>query len=287
MISLGGDDMRRKLIPFILIMLFILCACSGRSGGISFFSESDVVLSTADIIEEKEPERDGYGRLKCFETKLQQYPAMVGWITVPNTIIDYPVVQGTDNDYYLSHDYKGDESRNGAVYVDFRAHVGLEDTTRNVVIHGHHMKSGVMFANITRYDDPDFYRQNPVIRFDSIYHEGEWLVFAEMKIDAYGGKDGFPTFDFMQCHFNDDAAFMTFVNDVRAHSVYDTYELIDVTADDNILTMSTCSYEFDDCRTVLVARRLRKGEKAPDMSAVKFAENPIMPPAWGNWEGHL
>ena len=279
--------MKKRLIPFLVCALLLLSSCATLSddtvSASDAVSEGDMVI---EVVPEQESERDAQGRLKYYTTMLGQYPNMVGWLTVPNTIIDYPVVQGADNDYYLSHDYKNDENRNGAVYVDFRAHIGLTDTSRCVVIHGHHMRSGIMFQNIIRYDDPEFYVSNPVIKFDSIYNPGQWLIFAEMKIDAYGGENGMPTFNFMRFNFEDDNDFMSFVSDIRAHSVYDTTSLVDVTAEDELLILSTCSYEFDDCRTVLAARRLRYGE-TPDLTGVTFAENPIMPPAWGAWEGHL
>lgn len=279
--------MKKRLIPLLVAALLTLSACATLDS--NDVSATDAVSSgdmVVEVVQEQELERDSHGRLKYYAAMLEQYPNMVGWITVPNTIIDYPVVQGQDNDYYLTHDYKNDENRNGAVYVDFRARIGLNDTSRCVVIHGHHMRSGIMFQNIIRYDDPEFYAANPVIKFDSIYNPGEWLIFAEMKIDAYGGEDGMPTFNFMQFNFDSDEDFMSFVSDIRAHSVYDTSSLVDVTASDQLLILSTCSYEFDDCRTVLAARRLRFGE-TPDLTGVTFAENPIMPPAWGSWEGHL
>ena len=110
-----------------------------------------------------------------------------------------------------------------------------------------------------------------------------------MKIDAYGGENGMPTFNFMKSSFEDDEDFMQYVSDIRARSVYDTTDIVDVTAEDNIITMSTCSYEYDNFRTVLVARRLRPDESAVsfDFSSLDFSEECIMPPVWGEWEGSL
>ncbi len=281
----------KRLILSVLILsiIFSLCACSGNVGSQTVISDSDAFLSSDTDTPAAEPLRNENGVLLSFLPMLEQYPDMVGWITVPGTIIDYPVVQGYDNDYFLTHDYKGDENRNGAIYLDFRVRFDYGNISRNVVIHGHHMKSGVMFANLVKYDDPDFFRQNPIVRFDSMYEDSLWVIFAIMKIDAYGGEDGMPTFDFMQCDFADDGEFMEYVGEIRARSIYDTFDIVDVSESDSIITMSTCSYEYDDFRTVLVARRLRPDETSLsfDFSSLDFSEECIMPPVWGEWEGSL
>ncbi len=280
----------KKLIPVLVLILLIMCACSQNVGRQTIVSEADAVtLSSSDTSEEKEPLRDENGVLLSYSTLLSQYPYMVGWITVPGTIIDYPVVQCDDNNYFLTHDYKCEESKNGAIYLDFLVDFTRDEISRNVVIHGHHMKSGVMFANLTKYDDIEFLKSNPIVRFDSLYEENEWVIFAMMKIDAYGGENGMPTFNFMKSSFASDEDFAQYIADIRARSVYDTFDIVDVNAADSIITMSTCSYEYNDFRTVLVARRLRpdESEKSFDFSSLSFAKECIMPPVWGEWTGSL
>ncbi len=277
----------KKLLPFVLIILiFILCACSGNVGRQSIVTPSDTVSPSDTVTAESVPERDENGVLLSYSTLLRQYPYMVGWITVPGTIIDYPVVQCDDNNYFLTHDYKCEESKNGAIYLDFLVDFEYGNISRNVVIHGHHMKSGVMFANLVKYDDPEFLKANPIVKFDSLYEENEWVIFAMMKIDAYGGEDGMPTFNFMKSSFADDSDFAQYLADIRARSVYDTFGIVDVNEQDSIITMSTCSYEYDDFRTVLVARKVRPGETF-DFSSLRFSDKCIMPPVWGEWTGSL
>ena len=271
----------------MLSLLLVFCACSLNVGSQSVVSsEGTETLSSTDAVQDTSPERDENGVLLSFLPLLEQYPDIVGWITVPGTIIDYPVVQGEDNNYYLTHDYKGDENRNGAIYLDYRVNFEYGNISRNVVIHGHHMKSGIMFANLIKYDDPEFYKENHIVRFDTLYDESQWVIFAVMKIDAYGGEDGMPTFNFMKTEFDSDEAFAEYIADIRAHSVFDTYDIVSVTENDPIITMSTCSYEYDDFRTVLVARQVKKGESF-DFSSLSFAKECIMPPVWGEWQGSL
>ncbi len=276
----------KKLLPYLLLVLILLCACSHNVGRQSIVSQTDVYAASSSDSGEAAPLRDKNGVLLAYSSLLAQYPYMVGWITVPGTIIDYPVVQCGDNNYFLTHDYKCEESKNGAIYLDFLVDFERDNVSRNVVIHGHHMKSGVMFANLVKYDDPDFLKANPIVRFNSLYEENDWVIFALMKIDAYGGKDGMPTFNFMKSSFKDDEDFIDYVSDIRAHSVYDTFDIVDVNADDTIITMSTCSYEYDNFRTVLAARKVRPGETF-DFSSLDFSDECIMPPVWGEWKGSL
>ncbi len=272
--------MKRIAVYLSLVLIFLLCSCSAQVGGQYVVSDSDSEGTVENTVV------DENGELLYFASLLEQYPDIVGWITVPGTVIDYPVVQGSDNEYYLTHDYKGDENRNGAIYLDCRVTFGQDGISRNAVIHGHNMRSGVMFENLTRYDDPEFFKRNYAVRFDTLYEKSEWVIFAVMKIDAYGGENNMPTFDFLITDFENDEAFFDYVSDIRAHSVYDTTDIVTVTEKDRIITMSTCSYEYENFRTVLVARQIHEGESF-DFSALDFAKECIMPPAWGEWQGTL
>ncbi len=241
-------------------------------------------------VEEEEVQRDSQNRLVAFTDLVEKYPDTIGWITVPNTDINYIVVQdkdGKNNDYYLKHDFEGDSNRNGAIFGDYRLNIEYGVKQPNIVIYGHHMKSGLMFNNLIKYDDIAFYKQNPVISFDTIYEEGQWVIFALLKIDAKE-NNGTPSFNFMKLGdaLDDPMNFQAFINDIRAHSVIDTNAAIAVTTDDELLTLSTCSYEHDDYRTVVVARKVRANETI-DVSEVTWAESPIMPKSWGKWKGSL
>lgn len=242
--------------------------------------------------------------LLSFKDLIAQNSDTYGWVTVPNTTdsaIDYVVVKGTDNNYYLKHDFDGNSNRNGTVFADYRLEPGYGVRQPNTIIYGHHMRSGKMFKNLIEYDNLEFYKKTPVIRFDTIYDEAQWVIFAYMKIDANGNV----SFNYMRVDHDyadtdndgvketrvDDLAdplrFAAFINDVRKHSVYDTTDIIDVNENDELLMLSTCSYEHENYRTVVVARKLREGETYVDVSGVKWAENPVMPSSWGKWKGSL
>jgi nicotinamide-nucleotide amidase len=243
----------------------------------------DAVTNAADngiwtSIETYDPERAEDGTLKSFGNLLAINKDVVGWIKVPNTIIDYPVVQGTDNDYYLKHDINRKSDKNGTIFADYKCVFSLETPPKNTILYGHHMRSGVMFENLLKYDKVDFYRQNPVIRFNSKYQEGEWVIFSIMKINTL--KEHGEPFNFMRTDFAGDEDFLNYVEEIRLRSTIETRAQIDILPTDEILTLSTCSYEYSDFRTVLVARKIREGESLIDVSGVVKATNPLMPKVW-------
>lgn len=249
--------------------------------------------TTGEADEVQVVERLEDGTLKSFEALLNLNEDITGWITVPNTVIDYPVVQyPNDVEYnaehgeyfYLHRDIYKNYDKNGTIFAYYGCTFDQGTVSRNTILFGHHMRSGIMFANLLKYDalksgGIEFYRQNPVIRFDTKYDEAEWVIFSVMKLNTLA-EHGEP-FLFIRADFENDQDFENYIADVRARSIIDTYDCIDVNANDVLLTLSTCSYEYDEFRTVIVARRIRNNETSIDVSSAKVAENPVMPDVWG------
>ena len=237
-------------------------------------------------------ERMEDGTLKSFESLLKLNKDIIGWITVPSTVIDYPVVQYPDDVaynekhgeyYYLHRDISGEYDKNGTIFAYHDCQFDVGTVSRNTILFGHHMRSGIMFANLLKYDvyksgGLSFYKQNPVIRFDTKYDEGEWVIFSVMKLNTLT-KHGEP-FLFIRSTFENDQDFENYIAQVRARSIIDTYSCIDVNSTDELLTLSTCSYEYDEFRTVIVARRIRDNETSIDVSSASVATDPVMPDVW-------
>lgn len=172
----------------------------------------------------------------------------VGWITIDGTNIDYPVMQTVDNpNYYLKHSFEKEYSDYGVPYVQGNCDLATAD---NVVIYGHHMKDGSMFADLCKYTDEDFYRAHPIIRFDTLTGYGEYEIIAVFKTTAT--DSGFPYQRFVNAQ--DSAAFDAYIAECKALSLYE----IEATADygDRLITLSTCEYSRTNGRMVIVAKRI-------------------------------
>lgn len=159
----------------------------------------------------------------------------IGWLQIPNTTVDYPVVRSDDTDYYLSHTFTGQKSYIGTLFsllkTDFQA------PSRNIAIYGHHIRSNaqVMFSPLTDYKEQSFYADHATFCLDTLYHAAAYKVFAVLNMR---NGDWEPSI----ADFNSDAEFLAFVNRAKTLSLYDTN--VGVKATDRILTLITCDRSF-------------------------------------------
>lgn len=176
---------------------------------------------------------------------------LVGWLTIEGMAIDYPVMQNEDDEYYLHHDYYGDDSRYGCLYVRGTADIHTPDT--NFVIYGHNMKDGAMFGDLDLYREESFYREHSTISFDTLYEERSYEIIAVFLSQVYDPEeDVFKYYQFY--HAETQEEFDYFYDSIKEASLYDT----GVTAEfgDTFLTLSTCAYHVRDGRLVVVVKRL-------------------------------
>ena len=187
---------------------------------------------------------------------------IVGWIKVNETPIDYPVLWHKEDDmnsqYYLNHNYKNEYDSYGSVFLDYRCKNGTD--CKNVVLHAHHMNDGSMFGNLMNYGGTtgnlDFYKKVPVIEFDTPQANGKYKIISVFKTNTLSSHGEF--FNYMIGDFQNEKDFMNYVYNVRIRSLFNCP--VTVNEDDELLTLSTCSYEFTNFRTVVVARKVRIGE---------------------------
>lgn len=187
---------------------------------------------------------------------------LVGWITVPNTAIDHPVMQSEDNEFYLRHDFHKEYLRRGTIYMDYRN--DAENFNKNTILYGHNYLDSTMFSDLEKYKDAEFYKTAPVITFNTIYKDYKWKVFAVFLTTASANLDNGYVFNYIY-PFMTDSSFAEFVAEVDKRSLYHTG--VDVLPTDKILTLSTCTRDMDlsprkqeDARCVVMARLVREGD---------------------------
>ena len=286
-------DVLRKVIVLIAIIAFITAACylvnqlwqdfqnKSDTDEIQSIAHRDTRDATDDEAAttadgEKLPEED-WAALKKINKEI------VGWITLKGTPINYPVLwhKGDDESYqyYLSHSYKNEYSDYGSIFLDYRSKQGTD--SKNVILHGHNMLNGSMFHEITNYAsgysfnaDLNYYKKHSVITFNTPDGDAKWKVISVFKTSTLFEHGEF--FNYMQGEFNSDAEFMNFVYNVRIRSMFNIP--VTVNKDDQLLTLSTCSYEFKNFRTVVVARKVRPGEdETVDVKKATVNDYPLYP----------
>lgn len=181
---------------------------------------------------------------------------MVAWINIPDTKIDYPVMwTPRDENYYLYRAFDGSEDKNGSLILDTDS--SLEPLTTDLIIHGHNMKSGAMFGNLTDYEDSSYWKDHKYISLYTEECERRYEVIAVFRSQVYKKSDQvFKFYKFFQADTEEE--FDDFYQNIKEMSLYDT----GVTAEfgDHFLTLSTCVYHVENGRFVVVAKEIESGD---------------------------
>jgi len=182
----------------------------------------------------------------------RKYPDFIGWLMIPGTNIDYPVMQTMgDEEYYLRRDIDGNYNTAGTLFLDTSGNASIP--TDNNIIYGHNMKAGTMFHSLPDYADEDFYKEHKTFYFDTVFGEGTYEIIAAFRTEVQDeGAEGFRYYEFFQAENEED--FDSYVENVKKLTPYQ----IDTTATygDKLVTLSTCSYHTDEGRFVVVGKRV-------------------------------
>jgi len=205
--------------------------------------KEDVELADDPV---QEPEE-----LTAFEKYADVYAQnsdLVGWISIPGTRIDYPVMQTKDNpNFYLKHAFDKSYSSYGVPYMQENCDIGISD---NLVLYGHHMNNGSMFSDLCKYESEDFYREHKTIRFDTLTQQGEYEIVAVFKTVAYS-SEGFRYYDFVNAENEDE--FNAYIEKCKELALYETG--VNAEYGDRLITLSTCEYSAQNGRLVVVAKK--------------------------------
>ncbi len=163
----------------------------------------------------------------------------VGWLYVDGLVINYPVVQTDNNDYYLDRTFYGQSNSSGCLFLDYRNDPKCKDL--NTIIYGHAMKTGAMFGFLGHYAWPGFFEENKYIVY--VTEDGPYLitVFSAYNVSA--------TSDAWRVEFDGEADYAEWLSKIKAAS--EVYSPITPTTEDKIATLSTCSFKFDNARFVV------------------------------------
>ena len=187
-------------------------------------------------------------RLKEYRKLYEQNPDFIGWLRIEGTNIDYPVMQSgkEDPEFYLDHDFNKAYSVYGVPFADTACRIGKSN---NVIIYGHHMTSETMFHEIVYYEDPDFFKDHRRIIFDTLESEGEYEVIAVFRFDT-----DHESFRFNRYTDMDMTEYAEFMKCVHERELYNTG--LDAVYGDQLLTLSTCDYFYNNGRFVVVAKEV-------------------------------
>ena len=185
------------------------------------------------------------------EELYDKYKNVVAWIEIPNTNINYPVVQAEDNDYYLDHTYKKTYSSRGSIFLD--KDVSFERPSDNFLVYGHRSKSGTMFEGLLQYENESFYQSHKIINFSTLEEDAEYEILAVFRSKVYNKSDigVFRYYFFINAENEDE--YNSFISNAKKSSIYETG--VNASYGEQLLTLSTCAYHTKDGRFVVVAKK--------------------------------
>jgi len=219
--------------------------------------KQDAAVQTAqqELVQSEEQSKETAVMLPKFTQLYEENPDFTGWLRIPGTKIDYPVMtRSGDNNYYLDKNFEQQHDKNGLLILDYRN--DIENTAgvpQNFIIYGHNMRTGVMFGTLKNYKEKTFCDEHRTIRFDTLYEESEYRVVAAMLSGvAYEDEDVFRYYDAIDTSTEEN--FNVFRENVLGNAIYTTEETLEY--GDTCLILSTCDNYKEDGRFVLVAKKV-------------------------------
>lgn len=182
----------------------------------------------------------------------QENTDVKGWVCIEDTKINYPILQTTNNDYYLTHNYKKEKSSYGSIFIN--SNCNIKNQNSNVIIYGHDMKDGQMFQDLIKYQDKAFYEQHPIIKIATEESEQDYEIICIFKSRIFyeDEKNVFRFYRYFD--FENENKYNEYINNCKKIQLYDTGKT--ATYGEQLITLVTCEYSQENGRMVVVAKKI-------------------------------
>jgi len=269
------DKKNEKIIAMIMSIIAVICIIGAVYYGYKIIHEQYIYKESQEEIDDLKCMLDLSGQeemkehalldigpnksiLKKYRKVYEENNDFIGWITIPGTQLDYPVMQKDDNDYYLKHGFDKGDSEIGIPFMDMRNDWEMPDD--NLIIYGHNLKNGNMFGSLKNYLDKEYYKQHPVIHFDTLYEKAKYeIVYVGLSRAANKNEDVFRYYEFINAENEDD-----FKVTMKEFKKLESYSIgKKVQWGDKLITLSTCSKHVENGRLIVVARKIVAENSVP------------------------
>ncbi|HAT4246471.1 class B sortase [Clostridium perfringens] len=241
----------KKILSLILLIIIFFCAMKIYQKRLGYYTDSRdydnlrALSPLSDSSINKNPEEHNQDAES--EKNLKNInPDYRFWIKVEGTNIDFPVVQGEDNDFYLHHNFNKEKSFSGSIFVD--SENNLNDDS-NIVVYGHNMRNDTMFAQIKHFKNENFFNAN---KYVTLYRDGKKSKFEIFSVYQENAKD---LESEIKINFSNKDEYEKYLKGQEEKSLFKR-EGIDLNSNDRILTLITCGYDFVNARIVVVAKEI-------------------------------
>ena len=249
-----------KKMQIIIFVLALICFLGSAGYLGKYFLERHASKQNMDDVKSLLVEETGTSETKTDENDIlikysqlhKENPDFAGWIQIPDTTIDYPVMYvKDDNETYLHANFKKEYDAGGVPFID--GYCSLEPVSDNLIIYGHHMNDNSMFQPLMNYKDKKFCDAHQTIRFDTLKETGTYTVISVISARALAeGEEGFRYYGHLD--FSDETDFNNYMTNIRQLQLYDTGET--AVFGDRLITLSTCEYSQEDGRLAVIAKKV-------------------------------
>lgn len=247
---------KRGIVDYVLLFFIFCCLVALAAGPVRSCRQKDEMerlralaerestqapsAETEPVTEESTVPETEYVSPINFEELRAVNADVIAWVTVPGTNIDYPVVQAADNETYLKKTFEGGTSVAGSIFLDCDSDSDMMG--RHSILYGHHMKNKTMFSDLIKFKDEEFFKQNR----DIIIYTPEREIRLKTIAALYGDSDG----EKRRTSFKSQETFEAYIDKMTAEC---PYRDLPEAGTERLYSFVTCSYEFDDARTILYA----------------------------------
>lgn len=235
---------KRIILVLIFIIVFVIATYTYNKNN-NDNALNEIVIDKTNITSEKTE------RMLQVEELKKENEDIIGWLEIPNSNINFPVVQGTDNQYYMTHTYKKENSKDGSVFLD--KDYNWNPPSSNLLLYGHNNKNGKMFQELLEYKEESYYKEHPTIKFTTVSEDSEYEILSVFLSRVYykNENDVFRYYYFINAE--NEEQYNYYIEESKKVSLYDTGKTAKF--GEQLLTLSTCEYSQEDGRFVIVAKR--------------------------------
>lgn len=265
------DRKKEKIIAAVMMAVAVICIIGAVRYGYNIVHEQHIYEESQeeidnlkimlDIDEDSVGSGDelyvslniGSGKsiLRKYRKIYEKNNDFIGWLTIPGTQLDYPVMQADNNDYYLTHGFDREKSEIGIPFLDMRNN--WENADDNLIIYGHNLKNGNMFGSLKNYLNKEYYEKYPIIQFDTLYEKAKYeIIVVGLSRVANSNEDVFRYYEFFNAESSRE--FKYAIQEMKKLECYSTGKKAEW--GDKLLTLSTCNNFVDNGRLFVVARKI-------------------------------
>ena len=237
----------KKIKKIIIIIIFFIILTFSSIKYININKNAEIYKEISSNIEYNEENIN----LKKIKYAKNINSDVIGWLEVPNTMIDYPILQSNNNDYYLKYNYKREESKYGSIFLNYKS--DINDENSNLIIYGHNMGDNQMFNELLKYRDEEYFKKHKIIKISNEQKEYNYSIIAVFKSRVFyqDEEDVFRYYNYT--YFNNEEEYNNYIKNVNQLQLYNTN--VSAKYGEQLATLITCEYSQKNGRLVIVAKK--------------------------------